>query len=130
MIIDTILTKIKSVFEKIKTPANTLPAMLLYCISMKRPGVSAYNAAAKAISDNVKLGINAGVNPDGTPKAVNQYTYNIIKNTLDEIKQNGVVQVAIPPGSIKVIVKGSNAGGAFIAEGQNVITTTVKGIVQ
>lgn len=130
MIIENILKKIKSVFEKIKTPANTLPPVLLYCISMKRPGTSAYNSASKTIADNVKLGINAGVNPDGTPNIVNQYTYNLTKNILEEIKQNGVVQVAIPPGSIKVIVKGSNRGGPFIAEGQNIITTTVKGILQ
>lgn len=120
--------RMKDAFTRMKTPAEILPPQLLYCIAMKRPGTSASEAAARTIADNAALNIVTGTNPDGTPNKVNQFTYNIIKNVLDEIKRNGVVQVSIPAGSIMVQTNGGNAGGPVVSTGYNIISTNVKGI--
>jgi len=122
--------KMKEAFVRMKTPAEILPAQLLYCVAVRRPGTSASETAAKIIADNAALGIATGVNPDGSPNVVNQYTYNIVKHVLDEIKQNGVVQVCIPSGSIMVETNGGNAGGPVVSTGYNVISTIVRGILR
>lgn len=122
--------KMKQAFMQMKTPAEVLPAQLLYCIAVRRPGTSPSETAAKIIADNAALGIATGVNPDGTPNVVNQYTYNIVKHILDEIKRNGSVQVSIPAGSIMVETNGGNAGGPVVSTGYNIISTTVRGILR
>ena len=113
-----------------KTPAEILPAQLLYCIATKRPGVSASETAAKIISDNAIFGIETGTNPDGTPNVVNQFTYNIVKHVFDEIKRNAVVQISIPAGSIMVQTNGGNAGGPVVGIGSNIISTTARGVIR
>lgn len=130
MNISEIARKMKLSFMQMKTPAEVLPAQLLYCVAVRRPGTSPSETAAKIIADNAALGIATGVNPDGTPNVVNQYTYNIVKHILDEIKQNGSVQVSIPAGSIMVQTNGGNAGGPVVSTGYNIISTTVRGILR
>lgn len=130
MNLDSIARAMKEAFNKMKTPAEVLPATLLYCTAMKRPGISASETAAKIIADNAALGIETGLNPDGSENVVNQYTYNLTKHIFDEIKRNAVVQVAIPVGSIMVEATGANAGGPVVCVGSNKITTTLKGIIR
>lgn len=130
MNINSIAEKMKKAFERMKTPAEILPPTLLYCIAVKRPGVSATEAASKAISEYGKFGIATGMNPDGTPNVVNEYTYTIVKTVLDEIKKNGVVQVSIPANSIMVQATGGNAGGPVTCVGSNIISTTLRGILR
>ena len=81
----------------------------------------------KTLKEWADLGVT---NPDGTPNIVNQYTYNIVKEVLDEIKKNAVVQVAIPAGSIMVQTNGGNAGGPVVGVGSNIISTTVRGLIR
>ena len=130
MNLETIARTMKDAFNKMKTPAEILPAQLLYFTSIKRPGMSAMEAASRVITNNAALGIETGTNPDGTPNIVNQYTYNIVKEVLDEIKKNAVVQVAIPAGSIMVQTNGGNAGGPVVGVGSNIISTTVRGLIR
>ena len=130
MNLDSIARTMKNAFTKMKTPAEVLPSVLLYCTAMKRPGISASETAAKIITDNAALGIETGTNPDGTPNVVNQFTYNITKHVFDEIKRNAVVQVAVPVGCIMVETNGANAGGPVVSVGTNTITTTLKGIIR
>lgn len=130
MNVNEIARKMKDAFTRMKTPAEILPPQLLYCVAVKRPGVSASETAAKIISDNAMFGIATGKNPDGTSNVVNQYTYNIVKHVFDEIKRNGVVQVSIPAGSIMVQTNGGNAGGPVVGIGSNIISTTARGVIR
>lgn len=120
----------RNAFIKMKTPAEILPPQLLFCTAIRRPGMSASEVASRIITNNVALGIETGTNPDGTPNIVNQYTYNIVKEVLNEIKRNAVVHVAIPVGSIMVQTNGANAGGPVVGVGSNIISTTVRGIIR
>ena len=118
------------VLDKMKKPAETLPALLLNCVAIRRPGLSPYKIAAQIISNNRLLGIPDGVNPDGSPNLINQYTYNVVKCIIEAIKEDAVVQVAIPRGTIVVQTKGENAGGPLIGTGVNIMNSVTKGIIR
>lgn len=128
--IDTIASVIKNTVNKLKTPAQALPPLLLYCTAIKRPGLSPSMITSKVISNNESLGINTGTNPDGSPNIVNEYSYNVVKAVVDAISQDGVVQVAIPAGSLMVQVTGANAGGPVVSVGTNITNTIAYGIVR
>jgi len=128
--LDKVTNIINKVIDKLKTPAETLPAALLICIAIKRPGLSASKIAAKAISNLEAIGIPTGPNTDGSPNQINRYTYNIVKCIVDGIKEDAVVQTVLPKGSVVVRVQGANAGGPIIAYGENVINSLAKGIVR
>ena len=128
--LDKITNIINTALNAIKTPAQTLPAFLLYCVAIKRPGLYPSKITAQIISNNNEIGIPTGPNTDGSPNLVNQYTYNVVKCVVDAIREEGVVQVAIPPGSITVLVEGVNAGGPVVCTGTNTSNTVVKGIIR
>lgn len=130
MNLDNIARTMREAFNKMKTPAEILPPQLLYCTAIRRPGMSPSEVAARVIENNAALGIETGTNPDGTPNIVNQYTYNIVKEVLNEIKKNAVVQIAIPAGSIMVQTSGGNAGGPVVGIGSNIISTTARGLIR
>lgn len=130
MNLDNLARTMRNAFERMKTPAEILPPFLLYCTAIRRPGMSASEVASRVIANNAALGIETGDNPDGTPNVVNQYTYNIVKEVIEELKRNAVVHVAIPSNSIMVKTEGGNAGGPVIGIGSNIINTTVKGLIR
>lgn len=121
---------INHIIDSMKTPAETLPTNILEAIAIKRPGLVSSEIAAKIISNNNTIGIPTGVNADGSPNMVNEYTYNVVKGVVDAIKETAVVHIAIPVGSIVVETTGANAGGPLVGTGTNIISTTVKGIIR
>lgn len=128
--LDKITKVINNAINSLSTPAQTLPAALLYCVAIKRAGLSPSKIAAKVISNNSEIGIPSGTLPDGSPNLINQYTYNIVKCVVDAIKEDGVVHVAIPEGSIMVQATGGNAGGPVTCVGTNIISSIAKGIIR
>lgn len=130
MTISNIVDTLNNTFDSTNIPANILPPLLLKCISLQRPGLSAYKIAAQAIENNKALGIPVEDNPDGSPNLINQYTYNIVKCMVDAIKNDAAVQVNIPLGSLKVETKGGNAGGPVVCIGTNLLDSIGNGIVQ
>jgi len=128
--INTIARAMESTIDRVKVPAQILPAVLLYCTAIKRPGLSASKIAADIISDNEALGIATGTMPDGSPNVVNQYTYNIVKKVVDAIKEDAVIQAAIPMGSLMIQTNGANAGGPVVGVGTNITNTTIRGIIR
>ena len=128
--IDKVSDAVQNVINKIPSPANVLPAWLLYCTAMRRPGVSPYRITSDIISKLPALGIDTSPNPDGSPNVVNEYTYAVVKGVIDGIKEMGVVNSAIPQGSLQIKVEGANAGGPFVAFGTNVIGSIAKGVLQ
>ena len=130
MNISNIVNAVTRTLEGAKIPAETLPATLLKCISMARPGLSAYKITAQIIENNKLLGIPVGPNPDGSPNKINQYTYNVVKTIVDAIKNDASVQVSIPLGSLMIQANGANAGGPIVSTGTNLIDSIAKGIMR
>ena len=125
-IVDTVTNTLNSA----KTPVNILPALLLKCTALTRPGLSAYRITSEIIKNNEKLDIPTDDNPDGKPNMINQYTYNVVKCIVDAIKNDASVQVAIPSQSLLVKVDGGNAGGPVTCIGTNLLDSVGNGILQ
>ena len=118
--IDKVAEFINNTMQKIPSPAKILPAELLYCTAIKRPGLSAYKIASQIITNNEALGIPTGQNEDGSPNKINQFIY----------KNDAVVQAAIPAGSIQFQGTGGNAGGPVTVVGMNIISSIAKGLMR
>ena len=127
--IDKIADGIKKSMDSIKAPAKTLPPLLLFCTAVRRSGLSASRIASKVITNNAAIGIPTGVNPDGSPNLVNEYTYNIVKTVIDAISDEGVVHVVIPAGSLMIQATGANAGGPVTCVGTNITDTISYGLI-
>ena len=130
MTISNIVNTVTNTLESAKVPANVLPALLLKCTSLTRPGLSAYKTATEVIQNNEKLGIPTGPNPDGSENLINAYTYSIVKALIESIKNDAAVQVAVPMQSLMIQATGANAGGPVTCVGTNLLDSISRGIIQ
>ena len=119
MNINGVVSAIKQMFNGTKKVSQSLPSLLLFCTTMRRPGMSAMDTAATVIQDYGKIGIPTGTNADGTPNMINAYTYLLIKDIYKDIKQNGVGEGVMSPGTIQFTGTGGNAGGPVVVQGFN-----------
>lgn len=130
MNITNIVNKITDTLESARTPVQVLPALLLKCTSLTRPGLSAYKIATEVIQNNQKLGIPTGANPDGSENLINAFTYNIVKSLVDALQNDAVVSSAIPLGSLLIQANGANGGGPVTCIGSNLKDSISRGIIQ
>lgn len=130
MTISSVVNSLTDTLNSASVPAETLPALLLKCISLKRAGLSAYKISAEIIQNNMKLGIPPGPNPDGSDNLINAYTYNVIKCIVNAIQNDAAVQCAIPMQSLFVQATGANNGGPVTCVGTNLTDTISKGIIR
>lgn len=127
---DKIIEKITSFLKGVKAPAEVLPPFLLKCVSATRPGLSVYRTVTNIIEDNIKCGIPTGKNPDGSDNKINQYTYNVVKNIFDAIRNDAMVQSSIGSNTVMVQAMGGNAGGPVTCTGYNILDVITKGIIR
>ena len=106
-----------------------LPAVLLKCTSLTRPGLSAYKMASEIIQNNASLGIPTGPNPDGSENLINAFIYNMMKVTVDGLHNDAFVQACIPGQSIAVQTTGANSGGLLVGTGFNLTDTISTGLI-
>lgn len=130
MNISSVIETISKTMEGAKTPANILPPMLLKCTSLFRTGLSAYKIASKIIQNDKALGIPTGPNTDGSTNLINAYTYNVVKEIVEAIKNDGTVQVSVPASSLLIQANGGNAGGPIVVMGTNLMDSIATGILQ
>lgn len=130
MNISSIVDVITNTLDSTNLPANVLSPLLLKCVGMARPGLSAYKITSKIIENNKLIGIPVDENSDGSANMINQYTYNVVKCIVDAIKNEAVVQVAIPAQSLLVQTTGGNAGGPVTCIGTNMLDSIGNGILQ
>jgi hypothetical protein len=130
MTISSLVETLTNTLDSASMPANVLPPLLLKCISLQRPGLSAYKIATQIIENNRAIGLPTEDNPDGSANLINQYTYNVVKSMVDAIKNDAAVQVAIPMQSLLIQATGGNAGGPVTCVGTNLIDSLGNGIIQ
>lgn len=130
MTISSLVDTMTNTLDSAKMPANILPPLLLKCLALNRPGLSAYKIAAQIIQNNRALGIPTEACLDGTDNLINQYTYNVVKCIVDAIKNDACVQVAIPMQSLLIQATGGNAGGPVTCIGTNMLDSLGNGILQ
>lgn len=129
MTITSIVNSLTDRLNSINIPTSTLPPLLLKCISMTRPGLSAYKIASEIIQNNQKLGIPTGPNVDGSENLINAYTYNIIKCMVHALQNDASIQCAIPMNSLLIQATGANGGGSVTCIGSNLKDSISQGII-
>lgn len=130
MALENFVKNINNLLEKARQPLEPISGILLLCSVFKRPGMSSMVASANAIKRQSEFGAPTGKLPDGTDNMMNSLIYVSIDETLRELRNNGKVEVVIPPGSIVIKGFGANAGGPVVFEGTNIINATGTGIIR
>lgn len=128
--INTISNEIDSKINNTRMPFPKLPALPLYCDTIKRPGLSAISIASKIISRLPEIGIPNGVNPDGSDNLVNKFIMVICEEFVNAIKDDGVIMTSIPTGQITVTASGASPSGPVEVIGYNTVPTVIKGVMQ
>jgi hypothetical protein len=129
MTISNMVNSLTDSLNSVRLPAQTLPALLLKCISLKRPGLSAYKISAEIIQNNQKLGIPTGPNPDGSDNLINAFVYNIVKTNVDALHNDASVQSSMAMNTLSIEAIGGNSGGPVICKGTNLTDTINRGII-
>ncbi len=127
--IKTISDSITAAFNGVRTPAPVIPPILLMCEIMNRPGLSAMSLTSAIIARLPEIGFNTGVNEDGSANMVNLFVKVMCEEIVKEIKNNSVVEFAMPPNSLNITgVAAGLGGGAVTASNPSFISG--KGLVQ
>lgn len=130
MNIKNLMELVNNSLEAARKPAEKLAALLVYATAVERPGVSKIKITSEIISDNATLGINTGQMPDGTDNVVNEFVNNVVEKVVDTLKDDALVECAIPAGSLIVEAKGANGGGPIVAVGTNINNAKGYGIIR
>ena len=118
----SISKQIQNFFKSLRSPANTLPAILMACSLMKRPGLSCISSSAAIISSQSGFGAPTTAKfEDGTPNMMNQLINSVICEVYRAIREDMNIQVVIPAGSVTTVGTGANAGGPVVVTSTNLI---------
>jgi hypothetical protein len=132
MAITNIIQKLSSFIQnKLSIPLIPIPAIMLICSTLKRPGVSPMLITARTINRlGSEVGAHIGVNIDGSPNMMNQLCYIITDEIVKAIKLEGKVEIAIPPGGITSLGFGANSGGMVSVTSSNIMPVSGSGIIR
>lgn len=132
MAITNIIQKLSSFIQnKLSIPLIPIPAIMLICSTIKRPGMSSLLISARTINRlGSEVGVPIGVNIDGTPNLMNQMCYVIIDEIVNAMKLDGKVEIAIPPGGITSLGFGANSGGMVSVTSTNIRPVSGSGIMR
>lgn len=113
----------------LRTPAPPIPPILLLCEILNRPGMSAMALTTAVVSRLPEIGIETGVNPDGSPNMVTQFVKVFSEEIIKEIKNNAVVDCSIPPGAMNITGMSAGVGGGAVTA-SNADFSEVKGLIR
>ena len=120
MNIQNICDNITKAIEAVRVPFTYIPATILVCSAVKRPGLSAMIIASNIIKRQSEAGAPFGPAADGSANVAEAMERIRVEEMVRALKMDANIQVGIPIGGITVSVSGANAGGPFTATGPNV----------
>lgn len=131
MAITNIIGKLTSFIQnKLSIPLIAIPAVLLICSTIRRPGLSPMLITSRIINRQQEFGAPVGVNIDGSPNLMNQMYYVMVDELVRALKMDGKVEVAIPPGAITSLGFGANSGGMVSVVSSNTMPVGGSGIIR
>lgn len=130
MSIQEISKTIKKVIEGVRIPLMEVPAILLVCSTINRPGLSAKLTAANIIRRQSEAGVPVGRLCDGSSNSYEAMEVIRVEEIFKAIKFQSRVDSSIPIGGIQFVGTGGNAGGPVVIQGFNTNNPNVKGIVR
>ena len=108
-----------------RVPLTYIPAIMLVCSAVQRPGLSAMVIASNIIRRQTEAG--APIDTGGVSEAMERIR---VEEMVNALKLDARVQVGIPIGGIQITGTGSNAGGPVAITGFNINAPHGDGIVQ
>jgi hypothetical protein len=131
MAITNIIEKLSSFIQnKLSIPLTAIPAALLVCSTIRRPGLSPMLITSRIINRQQEFGAPPGVNIDGSPNLMNQMYYVIVDELVKALKMEGKVEIGIAPGAITSLGYGANAGGMMQVMSYNTSNVSGRGILR
>lgn len=104
--IERISDGINKAFDAIRPAFPAIPAILLVCEAAHRPGLSAIALASAIIQRLPEIGIETGLNPDGSPNKKLGEIIVAAEETVDHFKKYGGTKVGVAPGEMQLVVNG------------------------
>ena len=121
MTIESICDKLNSLISTVRKPLTAIPAALLVCGAVNRPGLSPMLLASNIIKRYADAGIpSTSTLPDGRPSIARMMERIRAEEFIKAIKTDMKIEVGIPIGSIQIQATGANAGGPVEVLGFNV----------
>lgn len=91
---------------KIAHPFAMIPAIMIICSTIKRPGLSSLQISARILNKFGDEGLLIGTNIDGSENNTNKAVYIIVDEIVKAIKLDSKVLVGLTAGAVKVSVPG------------------------
>lgn len=127
--IQSICNAISNAIESVRPPIATIPAILLICSAIKRPGLSAMAIAARIIKRQSEAGAPFGPAADGSFNISEAMERIRIEEMVYALKMESRIQIGTPIGGVQILASGSNGGGPLIAHGFNINMIHGDGII-
>lgn len=129
MNIQNICDGIEKAIKYCRMPLTYIPATILVCSAIQRPGLSAMIIASNIIKRQTEAGAPYGPSPDGTANVAEAMERIRVEEMVKALKMDSRVQVGIPIGGIQFIGSGANAGGPVEVIGTNINNAHGDGIL-
>lgn len=128
--IENISSGIEQLFSKVRPALTAIPPLLLLCELKNRSGLSAIALTAAIIKRLPEVGIETGLNNDGSANKITGLIRVMSEEIINEIKDNGVVNAVIEPGSVITTGTGANAGGPITIISTNTVVSSMLGLMR
>lgn len=120
---------ILSVIEKVRVPFTYIPATILVCSAIKRPGLSAMVIASNIIRRQSEAGAPCGPSADGSANIAEAMERIRVEEMVKALKMDARIQIGVPIGGIQIMATGGNAGGPIEVTGFNINNAHGDGVV-
>lgn len=129
--VDQITSAIRNLFTNtLRKPAVQVPAIIMICSLMKRPGLSSIISLGNICKNLSDEGIPTEKLPDGTPNLMTKFANAVTKEIYRALKEDANIQIALPSGALNIQTTGGNAGGPVISTGTNLMPGKGIGLIQ
>lgn len=129
MNIQTICDGIEKAIKACRVPFTYIPASILVCSAIQRPGLSAMVIASNIIKRQTEAGAPYGPSADGSANIAENMERIRAEEFIKALKMDSRIQVGIPVGSIMIQATGGNAGGPVTVVGSNINNIHGDGII-
>ncbi len=123
MDISSLISTVNEVVDKTRVALQKIPGLLLLATASRRPGFSSILTSAKVYADMTYV-------QQDNDEVVKEFTYNLIDHIKQNIQDDSVCFVAIPPNELMVNLNGANAGGPVVLVGSNINYVFVWAIIR
>ena len=120
---------IEKAIQYCRVPLTYIPAILLVCSAIQRPGLSAMVIASNIIRRQSEAGAPFGPAADGSANVSEAMERIRVEEMVKALKLDARVQIGIPIGGIMITGTGANAGGPVQITGFNINPAHGDGII-